>query len=127
MKKFDKVLIVGVLVIAFALIGYMQIKSKMAAKNSKSLKAEISVKGKVYKEVVLSKEKQDFTIETELGKNVIKIHDSGIEVTDSNCRDHICEKTGFISKPGEVIVCLPNKVIIKIEGEAGVHVDGVSK
>lgn len=127
MKKLDKVLILTIILIAAVLIGFNYFRSKSIAKNSKELVAEISVKGKVYKNIVLSNEKQEFSIKTELGENTVKAHDKGIEIIDASCHDHICEKTGFITKPGEMIVCLPNKVSIKIKGDTGEEVDGVSK
>ena len=34
---------------------------------------------------------------------------------DSNCSDEICMKTGWISKAGDIAVCLPNRTIIKIQ------------
>ncbi len=38
-----------------------------------------------------------------------------IRFIESGCPDKICVKTGWISQPGEIAVCLPNKVIIKLE------------
>jgi hypothetical protein len=127
MKKLDKVLILTILLIAAVLMGFNYFRSKSIAKNSKDLVAEISVKGKVYKNIVLSNEKQEFTIKTELGENTVKAHDKGIEIINASCHDHICEKTGFISRPGEMIVCLPNKVAIKIKGNSGEDIDGISR
>ncbi|MHB8064555.1 MAG: NusG domain II-containing protein, partial [Ruminiclostridium sp.] len=34
---------------------------------------------------------------------------------DSNCIDEICIKTGWLSKAGDLAVCLPNKTIIKLQ------------
>ncbi len=39
-------------------------------------------------------------------------------VTSSDCPDKVCEKTGAISKAGEIIVCAPNRVSVKVSGEA---------
>jgi hypothetical protein len=33
-------------------------------------------------------------------------------------------KVGWISQPGEIIVCLPNKLIISINGEVNNGIDG---
>lgn len=127
MKKLDKVLILTSLLIAAVLMGFNYFRSESIAKNSKELVAEINLKGKVYKNIVLSNEKQEFTIKTGLGENIIKVHDKGIEIINASCHDHICEKTGFISRPGEIIVCLPNKLSIKIKGNSGEDIDGISK
>lgn len=127
MKKLDKILIFVVLLVAALLMGFNYFKGKAVANSSKELIAEITVKGKVYKELKLSKEKQQIIIETELGKNIVNIHDKGIEIIDASCHDHICQKSGFINKPGKMIVCLPNKVSIKIKGNLGEDIDAVSK
>lgn len=36
---------------------------------------------------------------------------------EADCPDKVCVNTGKISKPGQVAVCLPAKLIIKIEGK----------
>jgi len=35
---------------------------------------------------------------------------------DSVCPLHICSQTGWIERPGELIACVPNKLVITIEG-----------
>jgi hypothetical protein len=37
----------------------------------------------------------------------------------ANCPDQICVKTGWISRPGQVAVCVPAGVIVKITGDGG--------
>lgn len=46
-----------------------------------------------------------------------EISDGGIRAIDSDCPDKICIKTGFVRKEGEAAVCMPNKVIITVEGD----------
>lgn len=46
---------------------------------------------------------------------------------ESDCPDKICVKTGWLSQPGEIAVCLPNKIIIKLEQDKNQNVDGVVK
>ena len=49
------------------------------------------------------------------GTNKVIIQDGVVYMEHSNCKNQICKKTGQISKKGETIVCLPNKVIVEIE------------
>ena len=42
------------------------------------------------------------------------IRDGNVWVEDSICPDHLCEKTGSIRKEGQVILCLPEKVALRI-------------
>ena len=48
------------------------------------------------------------------GTNRLHISGGKVWVTDASCPDKICEHYGRISGDGEVIVCLPNRLIIQI-------------
>ena len=45
---------------------------------------------------------------------------------DSTCPDKVCVKTGWISGAGQSIVCVPNRIIIKISGNNRPAADAVS-
>lgn len=45
---------------------------------------------------------------------LIEVKNKKVKVVSSDCRDKICVNYGEISSCGESIVCLPNKVAIKI-------------
>lgn len=49
--------------------------------------------------------------------NYLVIEDGYADVTDANCPDKLCVNMKSISKEGESIVCLPNKVIVEIESK----------
>ncbi|MBC7196761.1 MAG: NusG domain II-containing protein [Deferribacterales bacterium] len=50
------------------------------------------------------------------GKNVkIEILEEKLRFIESDCRDKICIKTGFISKCNDVAICIPNKVALQIK------------
>ncbi|MBP5404927.1 MAG: NusG domain II-containing protein [Clostridia bacterium] len=51
----------------------------------------------------------------------LHVEDGELWVEDADCPDKICEKTGRISKKGQNIVCLPNRVVIKIAGKGEVE------
>lgn len=44
------------------------------------------------------------------------IKDGTVKVVESTCPDHLCEHE-TIRRSNSMIVCLPNKVIVKIEGK----------
>jgi len=56
---------------------------------------------------------------------VIEIDGHRARVADSPCRDKLCARAGWIERPGDVAVCLPQRVIVEIRG-AGRGVDGVA-
>ena len=51
------------------------------------------------------------------GDVVIKTRDGKIKVEEEDSPLHICSRQGWIDEAYEVIVCLPNKIVIKIEDE----------
>lgn len=49
------------------------------------------------------------------GTNTVVIKDGVVFVKKADCKNQVCVKSGKISKKGESIVCLPNKVIVEIK------------
>lgn len=47
----------------------------------------------------------------------IEVNGGKVRFHQAECPDQVCVETGWISKPGQIAVCLPAGVIIKIEGE----------
>lgn len=58
---------------------------------------------------------------------VFTVADGAISVTESNCGDHTCMRTGTISRNGEVIVCVPNKTTVTVESKEQSDLDVVLK
>lgn len=81
----------------------------------------VSLNGEVYKEVSLN-ENSVIPIETEFGKNTVFIENGEVFVADANCPDGLCEKDR-ISKSGESIVCLPNRLSVTVGGKNKEEVD----
>lgn len=58
--------------------------------------------------------------------NVLEIRDGAAAVTEANCGDHTCVRTGQIRRAGETIICLPHRLVVKIIGGGGETADAVS-
>ena len=50
--------------------------------------------------------------------NILQISGGAAAVIEANCGDHTCVRTGAISREGEVIVCLPHRLTVEIQGGA---------
>jgi len=118
MKKGDKIaaiLILSLIVVSTLVVfGY-----KQYVKSSHRI-AVVKQDGKVIKTIDLdaSKAKQQINIPYKSDNfNLIEVDSGKIRFLDADCPDKICVKNGWISEPGESIVCLPHKTIINIEGK----------
>ena len=56
---------------------------------------------------------QNATFDT--GSNLVVINDGAVYIKEADCKNGDCVKMGKITKKGESIICLPNKVIVEIE------------
>lgn len=46
----------------------------------------------------------------------VEVKSGKVRISESDCHDKICEKTGFISSPMQTIVCLPNRISVRLIG-----------
>ena len=60
------------------------------------------------------------------GTNTLTIKDGYAYLSDADCPDHLCVKQGKISKTGQVITCLPNKLTVSVYGGEENDVDLIS-
>lgn len=79
---------------------------------SDATKAEIYKDGKLLYTVDLKKD-QILEVE-EKYHNVIEVKNGKIHFKESNCPDKVCVRSGYASKGRPALVCLPNRVVIKL-------------
>lgn len=85
----------------------------------------ISVRGETYATYSLA-EDRTVTIDRNGHINKITIKDGAVSMTFSDCRGQDCIRQGKITKTSQSIVCLPNKVVVEIQGENQEY-DAISK
>ena len=56
--------------------------------------------------------------EIELDHASVLVSDGKICIARADCPDQVCVETGTISRAGESIVCVPNKITITIDGKS---------
>lgn len=125
MKKWDVIIIITLILISFIPEGVMFITNY---NKHTRIFVEVYSEGKLLKKLPLDKdlEKTNFAIDNELGENIIEIEDGEVKIIDADCHDKICVKSHAISKPGESLICLPHKVVVRIIGEGKQETDEVS-
>lgn len=80
--------------------------------------ATVSVDGKIVAVLPLS---EDTSLELEDG-TVLTVENGEIFVGFSRCPDGLCRDMGRISKEGQTILCLPNRISVVISGEVDAYV-----
>lgn len=120
LKKGDIVLTALVLLSALALfVVYLRMPSQ-------NVTAVISLNGTLKDRIVLNGLKEPIILEYEnLGyKNIVCVENGRICVESADCPTQECVHTGWISRAGQSIICLPAHLVIRIEG-SGNTVDTV--
>lgn len=76
----------------------------------------VKVDGEVYGTYPLS-EDREITVERDGHINKITIKEGTVQMSEASCKNQTCVHQGAVSKAGRTIVCLPNRVIVAIEGK----------
>lgn len=118
----DKILVVALVIFSIAFAIFMN----KADSNINDKYVSIQVNGEEINAIEFSKDiiGEEFRIETEFGYNVIKFGDGELKIVDASCLDKLCIKMGTISKVGQVLVCLPNRLVIEIREKGGSETPG---
>ena len=105
----DIILIIGIILLGIAslvIIDHLKQPGETAT---------IEVAGKMPQQVNLQ-ETQVLSLRGAIGQTTIRIDHGAVQVTHSDCPEKICVRTGKIRQAGEMIVCVPNKIVIRING-----------
>ncbi len=72
-------------------------------------------------------EEGDYTVKGVLGGVVLQIKGGAVRILRVSCPRKICRQMGWIRNSGEVIVCLPNQLIVRVAGQAGGDWDAIAR
>lgn len=124
--KGDKILIASILMAAFLIFIGFQVHGFAGGKTY----VLIEVDGKLYQKVSLGEDGPNLklTVPVANGENIVEINRDKVRMLYADCPDKDCVRQNWISRPGQMIVCLPNRMVIKIESKksAKEDVDAVS-
>ncbi len=122
--KYDQV--IAFIIIAASVLSYMAFS--FFAFSEAPEKVEIYLDGKLYGEYRLEEitTERIVKISSKYGKNVLKITSDGAQVTEASCPDKKDVKDGKITKAGQVIICVPNRVLVKLVAGKTDNIDKVT-
>lgn len=111
-QKKEILLIIFILFIACILLLVNRIVFSKPARQ-----VEISVNGEVIKTLSLNQDREILVNGYKGGTNRVVIKDQKVHISEATCPDKLCIHQGWIEHTGESLVCLPNRVIVRIIGE----------
>jgi hypothetical protein len=115
----DYLVIVGVLVGALVTIPLLRETAQASGRW-----AIVRLDGQIVHQLSLAKD-QEVTVVGPAGETVIQVQGGRVRVLRSPGAQEICMRQGWIHKPGEALICLPNHVTIEIPGDSGI--DAISR
>lgn len=60
---------------------------------------------------------KEYVVEGELGDVVLEVKDKMIRVKEENSLNHICSLEGYIKDSTRSLICMPNKIVVKISDD----------
>ena len=111
---------IKLIIIVIFIISIFLIIMKITSKEGNT--ATVYYEDKIILTIDLTKDKE-YTVKGYQGDVVLEVKNNKIRVKEENSYNHICSKEGYISESGKSLICLPNKIIIKIDGKS--EIDGV--
>lgn len=122
-KKYDAV-IYSFFIVVFMTLGIFVKRLG----DEKPSKAEIYVDGNLKYVYPLMENQKDIFVDTNIGGVNVRFKDNMVRVTTSNSPLKLCVKQGWIKEPGDMIVGIPDRLLIKIVGDGkGEELDYIIK
>ncbi len=102
-------IILFIIIIALGIMAMIFIKH-----NGKSgHKVQISIDGQLVEQLSINEE-TTYKVDTEQGENIVIIENGQVQVSEADCPDKICVNHSPIKNVGEVIICLPHKLVVEV-------------
>lgn len=116
MTKTDKLIFWGVLI--FSALFLLCSNVILAKTGEKTVTVEVEGKHYASYSTESLTEPKVLKIETSHGNQEIRITKEKTEIVYSSCKDGLC--LGEIKNPGEMLVCLPNRIVVRMEASGEV-------
>ncbi len=111
MNKHDFILIILIVLISGGFL-----LTKELINNNELSKAYVYYDNKLIETLDLSSDElKKYKVKGYNGDVVIETSKNKVRVVEENSPRHLCSKQGWVTSSFEPIVCLPNKIVIKIE------------
>ena len=127
MKKLDKIVLIILAIISVLPMGIWTLTKS----NDQNTNIIIKVNGEIKRSIPLKNDSESKIYEFDFDRNIgyIEVENGRVrmlEMSTEICPNKICSDTGWISKGYQSIVCLPNNIIVTIEGSKNDELDAIT-
>lgn len=119
LTKFDYILIFFILILA---VSFDFILAKNTSQYAENGVVNIYYKDEIYDTIPLNID-TTINIDTETSHNTVEIKDGKVNMIDADCPDKYCVHEKEIEFNNQTIVCLPNRIVVKIESSQESDID----
>lgn len=110
-----KITIADIILIVSLLAGSLTWLAVDLLHREPGLMVEIYTADGLYRTAPLAEDRL-ITVPGALGECTVRISDKAVHMHDSPCPNKICMQMGEIRNAGEVIICAPGRVLVKVRG-----------
>ena len=114
------------LIVIVFLISCLSLWPLLQTPRQQASTALVEVQGRLFAKLHLA-EPRRITVPGKNGQVVIEVENHRIRILDSSCPQKICVHSGAISRCGELLVCAPNRIVIRIPGDNGNSLDLITQ
>ena len=117
-KRWDIIIVIALVLLSFLPVVIFSYQQAQFTGDEYINVAVISVNNEEIKRIPLTNNEDTEIIEIYSSPsqyNIVEVRGESIRVIEANCRDQIDVHQGFVSQPGETIICLPHRFIIEIQ------------
>lgn len=124
MKRLEKLVVAAILLLSFVAMGIMT----LAQSDHQDKNIIIKVDNKLVKEIPINNSNESKIYSFNFNNHTGYIESKSgkvrmLEMSKELCPNGICSDTGWIDKSYQSIVCLPNKIVITVEGKEDNGID----
>ena len=111
-KKNRNDFVLILVLLAVILIGFLVVRLQ---RQKHAFTVDVSVNGTTVATYRLDEEIDTWIDGYQGGQNHLVIQDGCARIEEADCPDKLCVKQGTVSKRGESLVCLPNRVVVAVK------------
>ena len=113
----------------WVLVALMSWLIRGSAGSGGPLRAVVSIEGGQSQEVLLisTEEMRHLQVDGPIGTTHIEFAAGRTRVAAAPCRQKVCQRSGWLSAPGDLAACIPNGIVVRIVGRRGDGIDGITR